>query len=474
MRQTITKYTFRMCWVFVVILLAFAPVAFAQDDGDGGDDGGDDDSNFPPVAGVQIDPQGVLQVMQSDPRVTQMQLMAARQSLPPRLARPSKLRKVSLNRLEKAVAKNLESGNSPTPEMLALAGLTRLEYVFFYPESGDIVIAGPAEGFGRDSVGRIVGVESWQPCLLLEDVVVALRAFPPGNASKANTISVSIDPTPAGLVRLQQVLQQIGGTVQATEQIPLIVQSLKQALGYNVVTIQGVPASTHFAHVLTEADYRMKLIGIGLEPVPVPMASYVSRLSEATMPSNSMLRWYFVPDYEAIAVSSDGLAMKLNGRGVKLVDEGEMVDRSGNRKAVGRTNPASRAYALEFTKKFNKIATAQPVYAQLRNLVDLSIAAAYIQKNDFVEKAGWDLGVLGKEEILSVEVLPPPQQVETAINAVMAGGRLVTPIGGGVAIQARKALSQENVGSDDKGEIAGARTTATAVDQLEDGQWWWD
>ena len=38
---------------------------------------------------------------------------------------------------------------------------------------------------------------------------------------------------------------------------------------------------THFAQVLVEADYRMKLIGIGLEQPPVRMVSYVDRANPA-------------------------------------------------------------------------------------------------------------------------------------------------------------------------------------------------
>ena len=43
--------------------------------------------------------------------------------------------------------------------MLNLAGLTRLEYVFCMPDTKDIVIAGPAEGWAPDSSGRIRGIQ---------------------------------------------------------------------------------------------------------------------------------------------------------------------------------------------------------------------------------------------------------------------------------------------------------------------------
>ena len=157
--------------------------------------------------GVLIDPQGVLRLKFSDPRLTFQRLRAAKLALPQQLAQPSALRKISLNRLEAAIASKIQAGKPLDQEMVALAGLTRLEYVFFYPESGDIVIAGPAEGFARDSNSRLVGVDTGKPCLLLEDLAVALRAFPPQGDS-ANTISVSIDPTQEGLARMQKTLQQ--------------------------------------------------------------------------------------------------------------------------------------------------------------------------------------------------------------------------------------------------------------------------
>ena len=49
--------------------------------------------------------------------------------------------------------------------MRYLAGLTRLEYVFYYPETQDIEIAGPAEGWVVDASGRVVGMESGLPWL---------------------------------------------------------------------------------------------------------------------------------------------------------------------------------------------------------------------------------------------------------------------------------------------------------------------
>ena len=76
-------------------------------------------------------------------------------------------------------------------------------------------------------------------------------------------------------------------------------------MGLQKVAIRGVSPSTHFAQVMVEADYRMKLIGIGLERPPVQLRSYVDRANPATVSRNAMQRWYFVPEYKCVRTSED-------------------------------------------------------------------------------------------------------------------------------------------------------------------------
>ena len=97
------------------------------------------------------------------------------------VARTSRLRKVSLNRLEAALQAN---NGVLTDEMRHLAGLLRARYVFYYPETKDIVIAGPAEGWMANPSGRVVGINSGRPVLQLQDLVVALRTFGRGNRGR--------------------------------------------------------------------------------------------------------------------------------------------------------------------------------------------------------------------------------------------------------------------------------------------------
>lgn len=82
--------------------------------------------------GVLVDAEGVLrrQVF-ADPngRLQRERVLAARAKLAPELAKASKLRKVSLNRLEAAIRARAGRSMPATEEMRYLAGMTRLQYV---------------------------------------------------------------------------------------------------------------------------------------------------------------------------------------------------------------------------------------------------------------------------------------------------------------------------------------------------------
>ena len=426
------------------------------------------------VAGVDIDAQGVLRKrVVADPGglLSKRRAEAARAMLPAELARKSESRKVSLTRLEQRIAELLAEGKSPTDEMKYLAGLTRVRHVFYYPETKDVVIEGPAEGFMPDLAGRVVGLQSGAAVLELQDLAVALRAFPPSGGG-AQVISVSIDPTQEGLARMQQFLRNLGPIVPGDAQ--RIALGLRESLGVQEVSIRGIAPTTHFAQVLVEADYRMKLIGIGLETPPVKIESYVSRANPAAVARNALERWYFTPNYECVRATEDGFAMELTGDGVKLIGESERVTAEGGRvNNAGGGNQASQQFVRQFTEKYGELARKSPVYAQLRNLIDLAVAAAYIQQRDFYGQAGWNLEILGDENRFPVETQLVPRQVESAVNVVWKGNRLMTPIGGGVNIQARQALSPGSLQKDTDGTVAAARAKSDVV-KIDAKRWWWD
>jgi hypothetical protein len=431
-------------------------------------------------SGVVVDADGVLRrVTQNDPTgdLARQRAQEAILKLDRSVAHRSPLRKISLTRLDRVMKQHLAEGKEIDDTMKNLAGLTRLEYVFCYPESGDIVIAGPAEAWGQAPSGRMQGIDSGRPVIELQDLAVALRAFPQGTHNKKPLIYCSIDPTQEGLSRMHEFLHEIGGRIGDPRQNPgqdqFIVNGLREKLGMQIITVGGISPKTHFAQVMVEADYRMKLIGIGLETPPVRLTSYVDRANPSQVASNALQRWYFVPNYQCVRVSEDSMAMQLVGDGVKLVGEDEAVSKDGTRSKAARSNRASDQFVKAFTKIYPKLAEQAPVYAQLRNCIDLAVAAAFIQNQDYYDLAKWTPSVISDEKSFATETLNPPQQVESAVNSIWKGATLVTPIGGGVQIRPTEAVDPTNLLQDDGAKVRDARA-GIDLKKLAADQWWWD
>ena len=113
------------------------------------------------------------------------------------------------------------------------------------------------------------------------------------------------------------------------------------------------------------------------------------------------------------------------------------------------------------------------IYGQLKNLIDLAIAAAFIQKQDYYSQAGWKMELFRDEQRVPIEIFEAPKTVETACTAKWKGNRLMTPVGGGVQMQPQEAIQSSRLLKDDGGALKAARTKVT-VDGLAKGQWWWD
>ena len=464
----------KLLFVCACVLAWSTTSAIAQDDDDD-DDVTDIEITIPNTGGVLISTEGILNRRPTPGNARQLnaeRFNAAKVALNQDLQKASELRKVSLNRLEAEVAKMIDAGTPVPPDALYLAGLTRITHVFYYPETKDIVIAGPAEGFFFTAENSVVGMNSGRATLKLEDLVVALRAFAP-DTNKPSLITCSIDPTQEGLVRFRNVVQNLQRSGQFRPGMEnRVVQAYKDSLGLQTVKVTGVSTKTDFARVLVEADYRMKLIGLGLErPAVKGITSFAAKASPTS--GNSLQRWFFEPDYDCVTINEDRTAIEFRGQGVKLVGEDETVGAKGQRKGKGKMGGASRAFTKSFTKNFSKLAEKTPIWAELRNVIDMSIAAAFIQKVDMYNKADWSLGVFGDESRFPVEKYTAATQVAPVTNAFWKNGSFMSPIAGGVQFQARIALNSDHVTVDDQGEVNKVRDSVQ-FDGLEPGQWWWD
>jgi len=429
-----------------------------------------------PEFGVAVDATGVVQVKAfpaDDGRLRAQRLAAARAALPADVRRPSPLRQVSLVRLQRAIAQRLEANQTPNDTMRYLAGLQRLQYLFCYPEQGDIVIAGPAAGWMQDGSGRIVATDTGAPVLHLDDLLVALRAFRRGRDDRM-FIGCSIDPSPDGLARLQDFQKNIPHSVPQSARRDVtrqILQGTRQALGMSQIRVFGISAKTHLAQVLVEADYRMKRIGIGLEPPPVKMTTFLGALRSPR--DGTLQRWWFQPEYDCLKMTRDRLAVEIIGQGVQLLAEDMAIGPGGKQlNPTARVSKASRLFATAFTRKYPQIAAASPVYAQMRNGIDMLVAAALLQHEDWYGRGGWTADTLYSEASLPTETFAAPRQVACGVNAVWKGNRLLSPAGG-VSLQPSLALDPVRRQADDNGTLQ--RTAEQVAGQrADDDRWWWD
>jgi hypothetical protein len=379
------------------------------------------------------------------------------------------MRCISLNRLEKAVANAVEGDGVLTKEMLYLAGIYQITHVFYFSESQDIVIAGPAEAWFPGQENTMIGVTTQKPVIELRHLITALRAYAPGKQG-GNIVGCSIDPTPEGSTRLKEFQQQFNGTNRNE-----FVRGVRESLGMQTVRIDGIPATTHAAQMMVAADYRMKRIALGEDKLAVRgLQTFID--NTVSSPSNALFRWYFTPNYDSVVLMEDRTGMQLNGGGVQLVGANEVLSESGKRAEVsGELDPGSKAFTRSFTRLYPEISRKALVFAQLRNWIDMLICAAHIQREDFYGKSSWSMEFFGDEKRFKLETFPAPKEVEPLVGSKTVRSRggmtLVAPVGG-VVIDAELALDEEHVKPDTDNKIAEQQKRIALG--LPDGVWWWD
>ena len=305
--------------------------------------------------------------------------------------RASPLRKVSLTRLEKHVQLALAAGRSLDRDMLNLAGLEKINYVMVYPETGDLVIAGPASDWRVDDEGRRVSRKSGRPILQLDDLVVVLRHI---SDSPQATFGCSIDPTAEGLARTKQFAEASSTKPLGPGQRPAWLKKLRDQMGCQSVTVDGIDPRTRVAGVLVEADYRMKLVGMGLEQGTVDVPSYLALLNVPrgqAPPALEVLRWWFTLKYDAVEATENRDVFAIRGPGVQVLSENEMLTARGEQIHTGQSNATNQEFAQRFTQHFADLAKKYPVYADLQNIFDLALVSALLNSEHLADRVDWHM-----------------------------------------------------------------------------------
>jgi hypothetical protein len=420
------------------------------------------------VGGVMVNVDGVLTRQNDHDRA---ELLAARrkamQAVAGDLNQPTKLRMISLKGLEKAIAACVAAGKPLPDEIRYLAGLTRAQYVFVFPELNDVVLAGPAEGWKVNDQGDVVGSTSGHPVLQLDDLLVGLRC---ADAARTGGISCSIDPTPGGLQAFRVLNDQLKAQgVHRPDATPAIAQAMEQAIGKQMITVKGVPTSSRFANVLVAADFLMKRIGMNFEPSHVKgLPSYLDLIpADAKVVVNMLPRWWMAPNYDPLATDGKGLAWELKGQGVMCVAEEDMFNASGQREQRMKANPYSQKWADLMTKHYDELSEKYPVFGDLRNCMDLAVVGALIMKEGLLNKADLKLPYLTSDRTLTTSYYNPPSQVDSKASFVRKGNNDLFSVSGGVDLQPWAVIEKSS--------------TSDAVDPVRieaskarGDRWWWN
>jgi hypothetical protein len=389
----------------------------------------------------------------------------------PRQASP--LRMISLTRLEKQIEMNAALGQGMDDAMKYLAGLRRIEYVFVYPETGDLVVAGPAGDWTTGVENRVVSSDTGEPIVRLDDLVVIFRHM---MASRDAHFGCMINPRQESLKKALDFLTEASKHPlhDGDAARKAYAAQFRAAVGKQDIEIfGGLDPQTRAARTMVEADYRMKLVGMGLEEGVPGVKTYMS-LIKSPPKELSTLRWWFTLNYDSIQTSQDHLAFNIRGQGVKVESENEHLTAQGERVHTGDSEPLNRQFTESFTKHFDELCAKYPIYAELRNICDLALAASLIREEGLADKLNWHLAYFGDPQAFAVERCAAPKEVDSVVNyRVIDRAHFVAQVSGGVEVKTSELVSRKAIQVESYPQLQGKRPNSAAKPQSAD-RWWWD
>ncbi|WP_428308715.1 DUF1598 domain-containing protein [Lacipirellula sp.] len=397
---------------------------------------------------------------------------AARQSSP--------LRYVSLSKLEAAIAQRQERHEPLEPAMLSLAGLQRVSFVLAYPETGDLVLAGPAGDWAGAPTGGLVSVETGRPIVRLDDLLTLWRRQ---RTEKSAAFGCSIVPRQEALANTQAFLDASAAKPLEPSGRRKWLEELRSTLGIQDVEYYNIDEGSRIATLLLASDYHMKLIGMGLADGVPGVKSYLATVrngADGSPPPMAVLRWWFSMPASTVEASDAHDAFALPERSICVLSENEMLAARGQRVHTGQSDDLNRKFAESFTQEFAALSTKYPVYGELERVFELALALAVIQREGLTEKVGWTPTLLLDEQRLRLPSSPAPTAVETVINHRVIGGRqIIAGVSGGVWVDGGKTLQVSAATADRAAALATVKkpiqkAAAGGGDQPEQIAWWWD
>ena len=380
----------------------------------------------------------------------------------------SELRLVSLPRLEQHVKSLMAAGQPITDDVACLAGLTEVQFLFVFPDTQDVVIGGPAGAWRNADDQRTVSESNGRPTLRFDDLVTLSRAFEQGGSG---FFRCSIDPKPEQVKAVRDYAAKMELT---SSNVAAETAKLEEMLGLQNVIVQGIPQDSRVASVIVEADYQMKLIGIGEREGVAGMKSYFDLLSRAERKGSAMdaLRWWMTVGHDSIQVSPDRHSFEFSGKEIQCQSENQLVAADGSRQATGKADNANTEFARLFTEHLPELSNQDVVFADLQNVFDLGLATALVHTMGLNRQVGWQPEVLSASGSYSPASVEVPAELMTAASSRVYNGReIVIQVAGGVRGDLRSVVKNP-----DNFEVS-AEVVKKAIESNpvgQSGRWWWD
>jgi hypothetical protein len=176
-------------------------------------------------------------------------------------------------------------------------------------------------------------------------------------------------------------------------------------------------------------------------------------------------RWWLTPDYEPPVRDAEGLVWELRGAKVKTMAENDFLDAAGIKRGAGGSDPMSQRWADLMTERYDDLAKADPVFAQLRNCMDLALVSALIAKENLLQRAGLEIpALMGSQGGYVAMELNAPRQIPTKASLIRKP-RMLGIAAGGVQINPWEIVNQV-----EQGEPSIPDRSYAALEQSD--QWW--
>jgi hypothetical protein len=180
-------------------------------------------------------------------------------------------------------------------------------------------------------------------------------------------------------------------------------------------------------------------------------------------------------NYDAVAASPEHDTFELQGQGVQVLSENEMLTAAGQQVHTGASDVLNQQFAHGFTKHFADFAVKYPIYAELQNLCDMALVGALLRSEDLPEKVGWHMLYFGDPQQCQVPLAVAPKTVDTVINhRVINKTTIIVGISGGVRIDANSQLKK--AGLKNESYVLPGEHLRNSPIKNDDSQlrWWWD